>query len=84
MLYLLRAGIAIRIAFFSIATDRSGTGSAGRATAGVLRIGNSVGAAMSDRRVLEPVEARIMTTAFPRLLAYPLIAIIVWLSSPTL
>ena len=71
----------------------SGTGSAGRATAGVLRIGNSVGAAMSDRRVLEPVETRIMTTSgllllglavlfalFPRLLAYPLIAIIVWLA----
>ena len=48
---------------------------------------------MSDRRVLEPVEMRIMTAAgllllslavlfavFPRLLAYPLIAIIVWLA----
>ena len=71
----------------------SGTGSAGRATASVFRIGNSVGAAMSNRRVLEPVETRIMTTAgllllglaalfalFPRLLAYPLIAIIFWLA----
>jgi cardiolipin synthase A/B len=75
----------------------SGRGSAGRATAGVLRIGNTVGAAMSDRRVLEPVETRIMTTVgvvllglavvfalFPRVLAYPLIAIIVWLAASLL
>ncbi|MFH0343515.1 MAG: hypothetical protein ACHBNF_15640 [Chromatiales bacterium] len=63
----------------------------------MFRIGNSVGAAMSDRRVLEPVETRIMTAAgllllglavlfalFPRLLAYPLIAIIVWLAAALL
>src|SRR5690606_29183039 len=35
-------------------------GSAGRAAAGALRIGNTVGAAMADRRVLGPAEARIM------------------------
>ena len=75
----------------------SGRGSAGRATAGALRIGNTVGAAMSDRRVLEPVETRIMTTAgvvllglavlfalFPGVLAYPLIAITVWLAASLL
>jgi cardiolipin synthase len=75
----------------------SETGSAGRAAAGMLRIGNTVGAAMSDRRVLEPVEMRIMTTVgllllglavlftlFPRLLAYPLIAIILWLAAALL
>jgi cardiolipin synthase A/B len=63
----------------------------------MLRIGNTVGAAMSDRRVLEPVEMRIMTTVgllllglavlftlFPRLLAYPLIAIILWLAAALL
>ena len=35
-------------------------GSASRAAAGALRIGNTVGAAMSDRRVLGPAEAGIM------------------------
>jgi cardiolipin synthase A/B len=38
-------------------------GSAGRAAAGVVRISNTVGAAISDRRVLEPVEARILIIA---------------------
>ncbi len=69
-------------------------GSAGRAAAGLLRLGNTVGAAMSNHRVLEPVEARIMLVAavllltvgvgvalFPRLLAYPMAAIALWLSA---
>jgi cardiolipin synthase A/B len=69
----------------------SGGGSAGRATAGALRISNAVGAAFTNRRVLEPVEARIMVTVgvlllalailfayFPRLIAYPLIVINLW------
>ena len=69
-------------------------GSAGRAAAGLLRLGNTVGAAMSNHRVLEPVEARIMLVAavfllavglvvalFPRLLAYPVAAIALWLSA---
>jgi cardiolipin synthase len=38
----------------------SGGGSAGRAAAGAIRIGNAVGAAFTNRRVLEPVEARTM------------------------
>lgn len=71
----------------------SGGGSAGRAAAGAIRIGNAVGAAFTNRRVLEPVEARIMTTAgilllasailfalFPRLLVYPLVVVLVWIS----
>src|SRR5207245_10657453 len=37
-----------------------GGGSAGRVAAGAIRIGNTVGAAVSNRRLLEPVEARIM------------------------
>ena len=41
----------------------SGGGSVGRAAAGAIRIGNTVGAAFSNRRVLEPVEARILLTA---------------------
>ncbi len=71
----------------------SGGGSAGRAAAGALRISNTVGAAFTNRRVLEPVEARIMVTAgvlllalavlfawFPRLLVYPLVVILVWVA----
>ena len=71
----------------------SGGGSGGRAAAGAIRIGNAVGAAFTDRRVLEPVESRIMVTAavlmiglavlfwfFPRSLTYPLIVILLWVS----
>jgi cardiolipin synthase len=71
----------------------SGGGSVGRAAAGALRIGTAVGAAFTRQRVLEPVEARIMITAgllllalaalfalFPRLLVYPLVAIMVWIA----
>ncbi len=69
-----------------------GGGSVGRAAAGALRIGNAVGAAISRRRVLEPVEARLMAVAgvlflifaglvalFPPLLVVPLVAVLVWL-----
>jgi cardiolipin synthase A/B len=71
----------------------SGGGSTGRAAAGALRIGNTVGAAFTNRRVLEPVEARIMMTTgllllglailfgwFPRLLVYPLVVVLVWIA----
>jgi cardiolipin synthase A/B len=71
----------------------SGGGSGGRAAAGALRLGNAVGAAFTSRRVLEPVEARIMLTVgslmmalailfafFPRLLVYPLVLILGWFS----
>jgi cardiolipin synthase len=71
----------------------SGAGSGGRAAAGAIRIGNAVGAAFTNRRVLEPVEARLMLTAsllllgfavliwfFPRVLSYPLIVILLWIS----
>jgi cardiolipin synthase len=69
-----------------------GRGSAGRAAAGAIRIGNAVGAAFTDRRVLEPVEARMALTAgglllvsallsafFPRLLALPVAVVAGWL-----
>src|SRR5438093_6348666 len=68
-----------------------GGGSAGRAAAGLLRIGNTVGAAVISRRTLEPVETRIMLVVsivllilgalvaiFPRLIAYPFAALAVW------
>jgi cardiolipin synthase A/B len=63
----------------------SGVGSAGRAAAGAMRIGNAVGAAFTNRRVLEPVETRLLARGgavllivaalfalFPRVLVYPL------------
>jgi cardiolipin synthase A/B len=69
----------------------SGGGSGGRAAAGALRIGNAVGAAFTNRRVLEPVEARLMMVAavlllllailfavFPKVLAYPVVVIFIW------
>jgi len=68
-----------------------GGGSVGRAAAGALRIGNAVGAAFTHRRVLEPVEARLMASAgalflflvaliafFPAVLVYPLLVLFVW------
>jgi cardiolipin synthase len=70
----------------------SGGGSAGRAAAGALRISNTVGAAFTNRRVLEPVEAHIMLTtgslllalailfvSFPRVLVYPTVVILAWI-----
>jgi cardiolipin synthase len=69
----------------------SGGGSGGRAAAGAIRVGNAVGAAFTSRRVLEPVEARLMLSAgalflalailfvfFPFVLVYPVILILVW------
>jgi cardiolipin synthase len=71
----------------------SGGGSGGRAAAGAIRIGNAVGAAFTNRRVLEPVEGRLMLSAgllllgfavliwfFPRALTYPFIVLLVWIS----
>ena len=71
----------------------SSGGSTGRAAAGAIRIGNAIGAAFTDRRVMEPVEARILITGgfvlaalailfavFPRLLAYPLAVLFVWIA----
>jgi len=71
----------------------SGGGSGGRAAAGALRIGNAVGAAFTNKRVLEPVESRIMLTVgvallasailfakFPRVLVYPIIVVCVWIA----
>ena len=71
----------------------SGGGSTGRAAAGAIRIGNAIGAAFTDRRVMEPVEARILITGgfvltalailfafFPRLLAYPLAVLFMWIA----
>jgi PLD-like domain/WXXGXW repeat (2 copies) len=72
-----------------------GSRSAGRAAAGAVRISNTIGAAFTSRRVLEPVEGRPMIIVslallglavvfvffpVPRVLAYPLIKFLVWIS----
>ena len=75
----------------------SGGGSSGRAAAGVVRIANVVGAAFTNRRVIEPVEARItvgvgllllsqavLFAFFPRLIAYPLVLFFTWIASTLL
>lgn len=69
----------------------SGGGSAGRAAAGAVRIGNAIGAAFTDRRVLGPVEARLAATFgillcalallmifVPGLLVYPAAMLCAW------
>ena len=70
----------------------TGGGSGGRAAAGAIRLGHAIGAVFTDRRVLEPVEARIallsgalllalavLFAAFPRALVYPLVVVFVWI-----
>jgi cardiolipin synthase len=71
----------------------SGGGSAGRAATGAIRIGRTIGAAFTNRRVLESVEARITTVFgllllglailfafFPKVLVYPAIAVLAWIA----
>ena len=67
-------------------------GSAGRAAAGALRVGNTVTAAISERRTLESGERRmvffgglallvlaLLWAAFPRVLAVPVALALAWL-----
>ncbi len=74
-----------------------GGGSSGRAAAGAVRIGNVIGAAFTNRRVIEPVEARITVGAgalllslailfavFPRAIAYPLVLLFAWVAAALL
>jgi cardiolipin synthase len=71
----------------------SGGGSAGRAATGAVRIGNTISAAFTNRRALEPVEARLMVVFgvlllaaaalivfFPKLLAYPAVVFMAWIA----
>jgi cardiolipin synthase len=66
-------------------------GRGGRAAAGAVRIGHTIGAAFTDRRVLGPVEARLMALAgfllcalsvlfvlFPRVFVYPAVVLCAW------
>jgi cardiolipin synthase len=72
------------------ATKR-GSGSTGAVAAGAMRIGNAVGAVLTNRRVLGPVQARLTTLVglvlcavsvlvafFPRALAFPMAAVGLW------
>ncbi len=76
---------------------RRGGGSSSRAAAGTLRLVNTVGAALSDRRVLGRGEASVLPGAalllvlfaipamfWPRIVAWPLAAIAVWLATSLL
>jgi cardiolipin synthase A/B len=73
------------------------TSTGGRAAAGVMRIGGTVSAAVSNRRVLEPIEAHIALIAgaalaalaflaftYPRGIAFPLATIAVWMAAALL
>jgi cardiolipin synthase len=68
-------------------------GSASRAAAGALRLGRTVGAALTEQRVLEPAEARLLALVgavllgvavagsfWPLLIAAPLSVILVWIA----
>jgi len=68
-------------------------GSASRATAGALRLGRTVGAALTSQRVLEPTEARIVAVVgfilllvavtavlWPLIIALPLAALLAWMA----
>jgi cardiolipin synthase len=70
-----------------------GGGSVGRAAAGTIRISNTIGAAFTNRRLMESVEARLMVIAgalllalaalfvfFPSVLVYPVIVIFTWVA----
>ena len=75
------------------AARTSGGGSAGRAAAGAVRLGRTVGAAFTNQRVLEPLEGRILVIAgalllacalfvalLPRLVTYPLVVVAAWIA----
>lgn len=72
---------------------RERKGSAGRAAAGAVRIGNVLSAALTSRRVIEPIERRllgwtglvllvhaVLFIAFPRVLAYPAGVLLAWIA----
>jgi cardiolipin synthase A/B len=71
----------------------SGGGSGGRIAAGAIRVGNTVAAAVTNTRALEPVEAHValiagailgalaaLAFAYPRGIAYPLGVFAAWLA----
>jgi cardiolipin synthase len=76
---------------------RGGGGSAGRAAAGALRLGNALGSALSPRRLHGDAERRLLLAGgglllvvaltgllWPRVLAWPLATFCLWLGSALL
>jgi cardiolipin synthase len=55
----------------------NGQGSAGRATAGIIRLGHAVGASLTNRRELGPAEARVMTSASVLLIVLA-VSVVLW------
>lgn len=86
------ASAANRAASLHAAHETPGmSGSASRATAGALRLGRAVSAALSRQRVLEPTEARLVATVgvgllciatlailWPPVVLVPLLLVLVW------
>jgi cardiolipin synthase len=75
------------------AGDRARSGSTGRVAAGAISVSNTIGAAITNRRVLGPAEAKIMVLAsvvllglaalamvWPLVLIIPLILFAVWMA----
>jgi cardiolipin synthase A/B len=73
------------------------SGSAGRAVAGAVRLGNTVTAAVTDHRVLQPADARTiaaiglgllviaaLVVRWPRLLAIPFALLLLWIGGALL
>jgi len=73
---------------------RAQGGSSGRAAAGALRLANSIGAAITNRRLLGPAEsgpllvaggallvAALLGLIWPRLIAWPLALLAIWIGS---
>lgn len=73
--------------------SRPGGGSVARATAGALRLGRTLGAAMMNRRLFAPDEARtigwvafapmllgLIALIFPHVVVWPLAALLIWFS----
>jgi cardiolipin synthase len=67
-----------------LSSVRSGAGSVGRVGVGAIRIGNAVGAAITNRRVLGPEELRITLTGGIALLTLGILSILVprWITVP--
>jgi cardiolipin synthase len=77
----------------SRAQGRGSRGRARRAAAGAVRLSSTIGAALTSRRVLEPVEARLTTLGgflllalvilfvfYPKVLMYPLLTLLAWIA----
>jgi cardiolipin synthase A/B len=75
-------------------SEKLGSGSSGRTAAGAVRLGNIVSAAITNKRILGPAEAKIMFSSglmllasaalaifWPRVITVPIAVIAVWLAA---